>query len=45
VIQWRLDTNDLYCGIKIIPKYHRSGDALCYPLLFPYCTDGWTLQQ
>jgi hypothetical protein len=22
-----------------------SGDALCYPLLFPYDTDGWTLEQ
>jgi hypothetical protein len=40
VIQWRPDTNDLYRGIKVIPEYHRSGDALCYPLLLLYGTDG-----
>jgi hypothetical protein len=40
VIQWRLDSNDLYRGTKSIPKHHRSGDALCYPLLLPYGTAG-----
>jgi hypothetical protein len=45
LIQWRPDTNDLYCGINIIPEDHISGDVLSYPLLFPYGTDDWTLQQ
>jgi hypothetical protein len=36
---------DMYCGIKIIREYHRSGDALCYPLLFQYDTDGCNLEQ
>jgi hypothetical protein len=36
---------DMYCGIKIIREYHRSGDALCYPLLFQYDTEGCTLEQ
>jgi hypothetical protein len=36
---------DMYCGIKIIREYHRSGDALCYTLLFQYDTDGCTLEQ
>jgi hypothetical protein len=45
VIQWRPDTTDLYRDIKIIREDHRSGDTLCYPLLFPYGTDGWTLEQ
>jgi hypothetical protein len=45
VIQWRPDINYLYRGIKIIPEDHRSVDALCYPLLFSYGTDGWNLQQ
>jgi hypothetical protein len=45
VIQWCPYTNDLYRGIKIIHEDHRSGYALCYPLLFPYGTGGWTSQQ
>jgi hypothetical protein len=45
VIQWRPDTTDLYRSIKIIREDHRSGDALCYPLLFPNDTYGWTLEQ
>jgi hypothetical protein len=44
-IRWRPDTNDLYRGIKIIAEYHRLVDVLCYPLLFPYGTDGRTLQK
>jgi hypothetical protein len=45
VIQWRPDTNDMYNGIKTVPEDHRSGDALCYPLLFLHDTDGWNLYK
>jgi hypothetical protein len=45
MIQWLPDTNDLYCGIKILCEDHRSGDALCYPLFSPYGTAGWISEQ
>jgi hypothetical protein len=34
VIQWRPYTNDLYCGINIIPEDHMSGDRRCIVLSF-----------
>jgi hypothetical protein len=36
----------MYHGITIIPVEHMSGDKiLYYPLLFPYGTVGWSLEQ
>lgn len=41
VCDYRADTNNP--GLRSFSDTHRSYDALCYPLLFPYGTDGFHL--